>query len=187
MIPAEIQANFNFTITVPDVADLVPVGYTPKFVIGGAASLVKSGTIGSIGDDDADDLIFDFVATDTTSFPTGQYWYQVISEDGLGGRVFISEGILFVTTKITGSGVYDGRSTAEKILEAIDNTILGKATNDQQSYVIQSGTGSRSLSRLSMTEIREARQYYATIVAAEKRNKRGQPLYKRHTFGFISE
>lgn len=181
MIPSEIRANFDFSFTVEDKASEVPGGYTPAFVLGGSTSLVKSGST------NGDDIEFSFVADDTENLATGQYWYQVIATNGSGGRKFISEGTVFVRGKIDGSGVYDGRSVAEKIVEAIDATIQGRATKDTQSYVIQSGSGSRSLSKLSLAELTEARKYYAAIVAAEKRAVNNDPLFKRHKFGFVND
>jgi hypothetical protein len=180
VIPTELRANFDTTFTCDGGAD-VPTGYTPKFVLGGASSLIVSGTV------DSNDIEFTISASSTASFTTGQYWYQVVAENGSGGRVFIAEGILFVQGAISGTGAYDGRTVAEKILEAIDNTILGKATKDQQSYVIQSGSGSRSLSRMSIMELKDVRKDYAAIVAQERREKNQSPLFKRHTFTFVSE
>lgn len=180
-IPAEIRANFDLTIVVEGTAASVPSGYTPKFVLGGAASLIKGGTVA------ADNIEFVFAPADTENLATGQYWYQVTAEDGAGGRVFIAEGTVWVVGKITGTGVYDGRSVAEKILEAIDAVMLGKATKDVQSYVVQSGSGSRSLSKMSIAELQEARQYYASIVAAEKRKDGEQPVFKRHKFTFVDD
>lgn len=159
----------------------MPSGYTPKFVLGGPSSVIKNGTVSG------EDITFAFVAANTTEFATGQYWYQVIAENGTGGRVFIEEGTVFVQGAISGTGTFDGRSVAEKILEAIDAAMLGKATKDQQSYVIQSGSGSRSLSRLNIAELTEARKMYAAIVAAEKRNANDAPLFKRHKFEFVCD
>jgi hypothetical protein len=181
LVPAEIRANFDFDITLEDKATEVPTGYTPKFVLGGAASLTKSGTVGT------DDITFTFVASETATLATGQYWYQIIATSVGGGRVFIQEGSLMVKAALSGTGAYDGRSTAEIILEAIDATMLGKATTDQQSYVIQSGSGSRSLSRLNLAELTEARKMYASIVAAEKRELNDVPLFKRHKFKFVDD
>jgi hypothetical protein len=180
LIPTELRANFDVSFSVIGGAD-VPAGYTPKFVLGGATSLIKSGAVSD------NDITFALTASETTNLTTGQYWYQVVAEDGLGARVFITEGTIYVIGKITGAGTFDGRSVAEKILEAIDATILGKATADQQSYVIQSGSGSRSLSRIPVTELRELRKDYAAIVAAEKRSSNDTPLFRRHTFAFVKE
>jgi len=181
MVPSDIRANFDLTFTVEDVADSVPTGYTPKFVLGGAASFIKSGTV------DGNNIEFTLDAADTENLATGQYWYQIVAEGGSGGRTYITDGTVWVIGKITGAGVYDGRSVAEKILEAIDATMLGKASRDQQSYVIQSGSGSRSLSRLNLVELKQVRDYYAAIVAAEKRSANEQPLFKRHKFTFVGD
>lgn len=157
----------------------MPTGYTPQFVLAGASSILVEGSVG------VNDLTFPFTASSTAALPTGQYWYQIIATQDVGdGRVFISEGSIFINGAISGSGAYDGRSAAEKIVAAIDATMINKATSDQQSYVIQSGSGSRSLSRLNMDELIAARKVYATIVATENRSASGAGLFKRHTFEF---
>jgi hypothetical protein len=181
LVPSEIRANFDFSIIVEDKAESVPAGYTPKFVLGGAASLIKAGTAG------AEDITFSFVAADTAAYTTGQYWWQIIATKVTGERVFIDEGTTLVKAAISGTGAYDGRSAAEIILEAIDATMLGKANKDQASYTIQSGNGSRSLSRLNLAELTEARKYYASIVAAEKRTAEGISVFKRHKFEFVCD
>lgn len=179
MVPSEIKAGFDFVIEIKDGGQYVPDGYTPKFVIGGAGSLVK---IGEVVDGH---LKFEFSASDTQVFTTGRYWYQVVAENDADGRTFIQDGSVLINGYISGTGTYDGRSAAEKIVEAIDLTILGRATTDQQSYMIQSGAGSRSLSRIPVEELRLLRKEYAAIVAAEKRQKSSAPLFKRHTFEFV--
>jgi hypothetical protein len=188
VIPTEIRAYFNTDFTVPDKAAEVPDGYTPKFVLGGASSLTVDGSISG------EDIAFALTAEQTENLTTGQYWYQVVAEDDPESsssssapvnRVFIAEGTVWVVGKISGSGAYDGRSVSERIIAAIDATIEGKATADQQSYVIQSGSGSRSLSRMSLEDLMIARKYYATIVAAEKRKASGGPLFKKHKFEFV--
>lgn len=181
MFPSEIRANFDLSITLEGYADQVATGYTPKLILGGAASLTKSGTV--VGDD----IVFAILAADTAALTTGQYWYQVIGDQTVGdGRSFILDGSVLVRGTITGSGAYDGRSVAQQILSAIDATILGKATSDQQGYTIQSGSGSRSLSRIPLPELKEIRAVYAAIVAGEIRSENESPLFKRHPFTFIT-
>lgn len=182
MIPKEIRADFNLDIVIADAAKNMPVGYTPKFILGGApSSLTKDGVV------NGEDITFSLLPTDTTNFATGQYWCQIVAENGAGGRVFIDSARVFLQGKITGSGAYDGRTVAEKILEAIDLAMLGKATKDQQSYVIQSGHGSRSLSRLDLSDLKEVRMLYAAIVAQERRAANGDPLFGRHKFAFVRD
>lgn len=180
MIPTELRSNFNITFEIEDTASLVPTGFTPKFILGGSTSFTKSGTV------DGDNIKFELLPTDTATLATGQYWYQVVAEDG-SSRVFIKDGTVWVIGQITGAGTYDGRSVAEKILEAIDAAMLGKATRDQQSYIIQSGSGSRSLVRLNIAELKQVRSYYAGLVAAEKRLASDQAAFKRHKFTFVAD
>ena len=158
------------------MASEVPSGYTPKFVLGGSSSLSDTGAV------NGDDIDFALTAAQTASFATGQYAYQVIAENGSGGRKFISDGTVWIRKAMATSGVQDFRSTAEIIVEAIDAVMANKATADQQSYVIQTQLGSRSLNRMSMDDLLKARQYYRGIVLAEKRAREGSSLFKQHTF-----
>ena len=175
-VPNELRANFDVSFVVENVASLLPSGsYTPKFVLGGPASLVQNGTV------DGDDVSFSLDASVTVNLATGQYWYQVVGEASPTNRVLLDEGQIWVRGKITGTGVYDGRTTAKIILDAIDAVIASKATADQQSYVIQSGGSSRSLSRLSMEDLMRARGVYSKLVAAENRAANQEPLFKQHT------
>lgn len=178
MFPSEIRANFDLTITMEGYADRVADGYTPNLILGGPSSFAVSGSV--VGDD----IVFTITAAQTAAFTTGQYWYQIITING-DARTFLADGSVPVKGAISGEGVYDGRSTAQQILSAIDATILNKATKDQQSYVIQSGTGSRSLSRIPLPELREIRAVYAAIVAGEIRSSNESPFFKRHPFTFI--
>lgn len=175
-VPSEIKANFNLDFTVENVASLVTSGYTPKFVLAGTSTLVDSGTV------DGDDIDFTLTAAQTAAFATGQYTYQVIAENGLGGRIFIEDGVIWVRGAVATSGAQDFRSVAKQVLDAIDAMIAGKATADQQAYVIQSQLGSRSLTRHTMADLLQARQVYAQIVAAEDRDLSGSSLFRVHTF-----
>ena len=193
MIPTELRANFNIEFSLEGAAADVPDGYTPRFVLGGSSSLIIEGTV------NGDDIDFAMTAAENENLATGDYEYQVVAEEdpessssssssssaGPVNRVFIAEGTVFVIGKLSGVGASDRRTIAEKIVDAIDATIEGKASADQQSYVIQSGSGSRSLSRMSLEDMMIARKYYAAIVAAEKRKAGGQPLFKKHKFEFV--
>jgi hypothetical protein len=190
MIPTDIRAHFDVEFSVPDKASEIPDGYTPFFVLGGASSLKIEGAI------DGEDIAFALTADETEELATGHYWYQVVAElepessssssAGATSRTFIAQGEIWVIGKITGAGAYDGRSVAKQLVDAIDAVMLNKATLDQQSYVIQSGSGSRSLVRCSVEELMELRKYYAAIVAAENRAANGGSLFKKHKFEFVA-
>ncbi|HNU06434.1 MAG TPA: hypothetical protein PKO33_01630 [Pyrinomonadaceae bacterium] len=70
----------------------------------------------------------------------------------------------------------DLRSDAKIILDAINATILNKATSDQLEYEIATPAGSRKLKRMGLKELTDARKIFAEIVARERaaeRVKRG--------------
>ena len=57
----------------------------------------------------------------------------------------------------TQSSGYDGRSTVQKIFEAIEATIYGRATSSQQSMKV----GDRELQYLSPKQLMDLRNFYA--------------------------
>ncbi len=174
-VPSEIRANFDFSFSVEDAAADVPALYTPKFVLAGSSSLVDSGTVSG------DDIVFALTASQTASFASGIYRYQVIA-DLAAARVLIAEGTVNVIKAMATTGVQDFRTTAESIVDAIDAMMAGKATADQQSYVIQTQLGSRSLSRMSMEDLLKARQYYRSLVLTEQRIRDGVSPFKQYTW-----
>lgn len=83
----------------------------------------------------------------------------------------------------------DLRSEAKIILDAINATILNKATNDQLEYEIATPAGSRKLKRMSLKELTDARKIFAGIVARERaaeQVKRGGK-FGRRVLGRLSE
>lgn len=94
--------------------------------------------------------------------------YESGSEEHVRGR-----GRLQVRPDLTDSLDVDDRSHAETVLEAIEATLEGKATKDQQSYTISTGGGSRSLSRLSWDELLAAKGRYEQIVQNELSDDEG--------------
>lgn len=74
---------------------------------------------------------------------------------------------------VTGTATaVDLRSDAKIILDAINATILNKATNDQLEYEIATPAGSRKLKRMSLKELTDARKIFAEIVARERAAER---------------
>jgi len=66
------------------------------------------------------------------------------------------------------NGGYDGRTHAEKVLDAIQLTLEGRATKDQSSYTISG----RQLSRTPVGDLIMLRDKYKSEVASEKRAER---------------
>lgn len=91
-------------------------------------------------------------------------WVAKASKDG---DVFTAlSGTVQVLADLATSGPIDTRSHAQKVLAAIQATIEGRATNDQQEYTIKD----RSLKRMSVEELLAFKKEYERLVALELRN-----------------
>jgi hypothetical protein len=118
-------------------------------------------------------------STDTEKLQAGTYYWQAWVTKG-DESYQVDSGQVTVTASLrTGeSGApYDGRSTAKRILDAIDALVEGKATLDQQEYQI----GNRSLKRIPIADLIVLRKQYARIYSQERRNektRRGAPYFK---------
>lgn len=128
---------------------------------------------------DANAFIVTVPASDTAVCVPGDYAYQgVVTKDSESivvdrGSVTVLPGL--ASTPVTES--FDGRSQAQRILDAIDATLEGKATADQLEYTI----GNRQLKRYSMAELLQVRDRYASIVAREKTDegvRNGRPFFR---------
>lgn len=107
---------------------------------------------------------------ETSKYVPATYWWQsrVIQEDT---QYIIESGELIIKPNLALLDNYDGRSHVKKVLDALEATILGKASRDQLSYSISG----RSLSRLSPSELLKWRDIYkaeyARNLQEEKLNK----------------
>ena len=105
----------------------------------------------------------------------GAYYWQAWAEKGsekhlvARGESKCKRSFVSVTTATT----VDARSTVKQILDAIDAMILGKATRDQQEYVVNSGLGSgRQVKRIPIPDLIVLREHYARLYAQELRAAR---------------
>jgi hypothetical protein len=121
---------------------------------------------------------FTVLATTTANLTAGNYYYQALAVNG-AEKHLVDEGYALAKASLavlTTATTYDGRSTAKKIVDAIDALMSGTATADQKSYKIAGVGADRELERLSMEELLAARKFYALIVSAENRKKRKTPF-----------
>jgi tRNA pseudouridine-54 N-methylase len=75
----------------------------------------------------------------------------------------MSKQVTLQANLFTSSG-FDSRSTTKQILDAIDATILGSATAGQLSMSV----AGRSIQRMSLDELINAKSKFESLVAAEK-------------------
>lgn len=107
------------------------------------------------------------LASQTTSCTAGTYSFQAfVTKDD--EKILVDSGTIRVHPNLAtmaAEDTFDGRSKAQKILDAIDAMVEGKATLDQQSYVI----GNRQLARIPIPDLILLRDKYQRIVNQEKR------------------
>ncbi|WP_342269461.1 hypothetical protein [Rickettsia endosymbiont of Orchestes rusci] len=114
--------------------------------------------------------IIRLTSEETSKYKPAIYWWQakIIKEDE---QHFIDSGEITVKPNLALLDSYDGRSHVKQVLDALEATILGKASRDQLSYSISG----RSLSRLSPTELLKWRDIYKAEYA---RNLQEEQLSK---------
>lgn len=118
------------------------------------------------------------VATATTAGMAGGTWYWQgwVSKDS--ETYPVESGQLEVTAALpAAANTYDGRTSAKKILDAIDAMLLGKASLDQQEYEI----GDRKLARIPIPDLIELRKAYAKLYMQEQQaeaSRDGRPRMK---------
>jgi len=103
-------------------------------------------------------------ATDTGSYSPGTYqWQKEIVRNSDSARIVIGRGTFTVKADLDIAGS-DIRSHAEIMVAKIESVLSGKADSDVSSYSI----AGRSLTKMSFTELLEARDYYRAEYLREK-------------------
>lgn len=98
-------------------------------------------------------------ATETTAWQAGEYKYQILNDNGIE-----DEGDLIVIQnyELTDE-VTSVKTQNEKLLEAIEAQIAGRATANQQSMTV----GDKSIAYCSIDELFKLRDYFKKKVAEE--------------------
>ena len=146
-------------------ADYPPGTWTLTYALVNSGHQTQSVTCTDNGDGTH---LFTLSATASKALGSGTWHFQ--------GKM-ASSGIVELVTEcvikikrdfsLTGQN-YDARSTAEKILDAIDAVWEGRATSDQSSMSI----GGRSISLMSDSELLERRSYWLAVVENERAAER---------------
>ena len=139
-----------------DLPDYLPATWTLTY------SLVKDGTrIGIVASDNGDGThLVDEAKATTAAYAVGVYKWHATVDNGTDRHLVESGTVEVVTDFVAATSGFDGRAHCKIVLDAIEATIEGKATKDQSSYSIQTGDGSRSITRLTFGELIEARRFY---------------------------
>lgn len=135
---------------------------------------------------DGDAFELSALSSQTTDCTAGTYSFQAfVTKDD--EKILVDQGTIRIHPNLASLDAetsFDGRSNAQKILDAIDAMVQGKASLDQQSYVI----GNRQLARIPIPDLILLRDKYQRIVNQEKRlekQKKGGSFMKTIKGAFV--
>lgn len=169
-IPDELTAGDYWRWKRTDLTDYGS-GYTLTYELtldtGGTPLTLTASLSGS-------EYLIEVGSATTASYTAGDYSYvALITRDSDSERIRIGYGTLTVKPDPSVSTA-DTRSHAKIALDAIEAVLENRASLDQESYSI----GGRSLSRTSISDLREMRDYYKKEVRNEirrEKSKKGMP------------
>jgi hypothetical protein len=151
--------TLDFTVT---VADFPPAaGWTLKYrlVPRAAAGVAISFTAGTSGSD----YRVQVAPATTVTWVAGEYsWFSWVEKTG--ARQTVDDGLVTIKPDpFSVAAGYDARTSARKVLEAIQAVLENRATMDQMEYAI----GGRSLKRTPIADLLVLRDKYRTEVSNE--------------------
>jgi hypothetical protein len=160
------------------VADYPTADYSAQYVArlhqGGNAEFTVSAT------EVSDGYLFTIDSTASAAITAGLYHWQLeITQTSSGNRIVIASGDFNILVDLDDNQA-DPRIHAEIMINKIESLLSGKADDDVASYSI----AGRSLTKLSFTELTEARDYYRREVVEHtnkeriKRGKKGNETIK---------
>lgn len=127
--------------------------------------------IAATQDGSSSDFAVSVDAGTSAGYAAGTYrWVARVSKDG--EKYTVGEGTVTVLPDLADASVAtDPRSQNERILDAINALIEGRATSDVQSYKIHE----RELTKMSIQDLLYWRGIYAALVASEQTALSGVP------------
>lgn len=156
--PTEIVVGDFLQWKRSDIADTYPTsqGYTAEYVAritGGGASEIKLPQVAGSTDDY---YLFTVSSATSSAFEPGLYHWQLeITQTSSGNRIVVDIGD-FTAIPDMDNNQADPRIHAEIMVSKIETILQGKADSDVASYSI----AGRSLTKLSFSELIQARDYY---------------------------
>ena len=117
---------------------------------------------------DGDHFAVDKAPADTAALNAGTYKWAAYVKLSTTDRQQVDTGTLVVQPNLEGASASDQRTHAEKVLDAIEAVIEGRASKDQASYSIEG----RSLSRTPIDELLRLRATYRAEVNQHRNKER---------------
>ena len=170
--PESIRAGDTIKVERSDFnVDYPPSTFTAKF----RARKIDAGNLSFdvIATANNGNFLFTFSHTLTQNITPGLYTYIVFITDSSSNRVTIDEGKLQILENLETTSTTELRSHAKILLDKIESLLSGKADADVSNYSINN----RSLTKMSVAELIQFRDYYKAEYLREiriQRNKSGQ-------------
>lgn len=165
--PQSVTAGdtLQWTIALPDYP--ASDGWTLKYNLVGAA-----GQIAIESTPDSDDHLVSVSPATSAVYTPGRYRAAKYVEKGADEtleRVTLGTLDMVVAPNLAGAtAASDTRSHARKVLDALEALIEGRATRSDKSYTIDISGSRRSIESLTVIELLEARDRYASMVWQEE-------------------
>ena len=110
--------------------------------------------------------LFQVSSATSAAFETGYYHWQLeITETSSGNRIVVERGEFQAIADLDNNGA-DPRTHAEIMVDKIEALLEGRADKDVSSYSIQG----RSISKMSVADLLQWRDYYRKEVVKEQRD-----------------
>jgi hypothetical protein len=162
-VPNQISAGLTASFTV-EHRDYPAADWDVILILRGPSSIDLTATA------QGDAHLIEATAADTSGWEPGRYWYSLRASKGSDVQA-IEHGQLVITQDLAAvSAGYDGRHHVEKVLEAIEAVIEGRAGKDQDSYRINN----RELRRTPVGDLMKLRSQYRNELVQIKQARSGR-------------
>lgn len=142
-------------VNLPDYS--ADAGWSVSYVLRGATKQTIPAAVG-VGNT----FTVTIPAATSLLYPAGDYWFfGFATNSGTGERVqFYNATCTVLEDPATGTSAYDGRTHCQKVLDAIEATLEGRASRQELSYMVSGGGVSKQLQLCSIEELRVVRSFY---------------------------
>jgi hypothetical protein len=161
--PSEVVAGDTWAWKRADLAaDFPPASYTLSYALKregatGASTMITAAESG-------DEYQVTVAAATTATYAAGVWrWEAYATRQSDGARVRVGYGQLIVKPNLA-AATTDPRGHAQRMLDAIEALLEGRATKDVNSMSIKD----RSLTKMTVQELRDWRDYYRAEVNRQK-------------------
>lgn len=131
----------------------------------------SSNKITKVGTNDGGDHKFTFATTDITNSKSGDYQWQIQVNDA-DETYTVGSGMVTVRKNFATATATDLRTTAKKMVDALEEALIGSASQTVLETEIQTSAGSRKVKHMTATERLQWYNYWLAKIQAEERADR---------------